>query len=358
MTFAIKNKFLFLFILIASGPSLSAEIYNKYNGKLNLYGKIESKHVISGKESENGDASLARLGFKGETQINENLTGYGQWEYNFALNHSEGGTDAQNGNATRLGFAGLKLSELGSIDYGRNIGVLFDVAGFTDMAPGWGATSMAITDNFMSKRTGGLLTYRSPTVAGLKLTLQYQTKNERSQATKSNGDGYGAGLTYEIADGLKFAVAGMSSNRTLLQQQDGQGDSANAWNTGIKYDASQFYIGAMYGQTTRMTPYGPSLIAKKTKNIEFIFQYQFLNGLRPSFGFVNQLGEDLKGYGGFNGGDRTIQKYIALGTYYYFNKNMLAYVDYRVNLLRENDFTRSTGLNTDNAVALDLIYQF
>ncbi|XNN30338.1 porin [Escherichia coli] len=24
----------------------------------------------------------ARLGFKGETQINSDLTGYGQWEYN------------------------------------------------------------------------------------------------------------------------------------------------------------------------------------------------------------------------------------------------------------------------------------
>ena len=50
--------------------------------------------------------------FKGETQINDQLTGYGQWEYNFQLNHSEGGSDAQTGNATRLGFAGSENGRL------------------------------------------------------------------------------------------------------------------------------------------------------------------------------------------------------------------------------------------------------
>jgi outer membrane pore protein F len=29
-----------------------------------------------------GDQTYARIGFKGETQINDQLTGYGQWEYN------------------------------------------------------------------------------------------------------------------------------------------------------------------------------------------------------------------------------------------------------------------------------------
>jgi predicted porin len=28
-----------------------------------------------------GDQTYMRLGFKGETQVNDQLTGYGQWEY-------------------------------------------------------------------------------------------------------------------------------------------------------------------------------------------------------------------------------------------------------------------------------------
>ncbi|MCL6969081.1 porin, partial [Escherichia coli] len=43
---------------------------------------------------------------------------------------------------------------------------------------------------------------------------------------------------------------------------------------------------------------------------------------------------------------------------YYFNKNMSAYVDYKINLLDDNDFTKALGVNTDNIVALGLVYQF
>ncbi|KDS02526.1 outer membrane protein C [Salmonella enterica subsp. enterica serovar Heidelberg str. RI-11-014316] len=40
------------------------------------------------------------------------------------------------------------------------------------------------------------------------------------------------------------------------------------------------------------------------------------------------------------------------------NKNMSTYVDYKINLLDKNDFTRDAGINTDDIVALGLVYQF
>ncbi len=43
---------------------------------------------------------------------------------------------------------------------------------------------------------------------------------------------------------------------------------------------------------------------------------------------------------------------------YYFNKNMSTYVDYKINLLDDNDFTRRAGISTDDVVALGLVYQF
>ena len=35
-------------------------------------------------DSKDGDQSYIRFGFKGETQINVQLTGYGRWEAEFA----------------------------------------------------------------------------------------------------------------------------------------------------------------------------------------------------------------------------------------------------------------------------------
>ncbi|WP_198652763.1 porin, partial [Escherichia coli] len=51
-------------------------------------------------------------------------------------------------------------------------------------------------------------------------------------------------------------------------------------------------------------------------------------------------------------------KYVDVGATYYFNKNMSAFVDYKINLLDKNDFTKMPGINTDNIVATGLVYQF
>lgn len=106
-----------------SWRSNAAEMYNKDGNKLDLYGKVDARHVFSDDAHQDGDATYVRLGFKGETQINSDLIGFGQWEYNIQANGSENTSDS----ATRLGFAGLKFGDYGSFDYGRNYGVVYDV---------------------------------------------------------------------------------------------------------------------------------------------------------------------------------------------------------------------------------------
>ncbi len=80
-----KSKVLALLIpaLLAAGAAHAAEVYNKDGNKLDLYGKVDGLHYFSDNSAKDGDQSYARLGFKGETQINDQLTGYGQWEYIF-----------------------------------------------------------------------------------------------------------------------------------------------------------------------------------------------------------------------------------------------------------------------------------
>jgi outer membrane protein N len=120
------------------------------------------------------------------------------------------------------------------------------------------------------------------------------------------------------------------------------GDKADAWTAGLKYDANNIYLAAMYSETRNMTPYGDNTdaVANKTQNFEVTAQYQFDFGLRPSLSYLQSKGKDL----GNGQGDQDLVKYADVGATYYFNKNMSTYVDYKINLLDEDDsFYKTTA---------------
>ncbi|HCB1522687.1 TPA: porin OmpC [Citrobacter braakii] len=391
-----KRKVLALLLpaLLAASAANAAEIYNKNGNKLDLYGKVAALRYFSDDAGSDGDQTYARLGFKGETQINDILTGYGQWEYNIQAN----GTDGDKGDSwTRLAFAGFGFGENGTFDYGRNYGVVYDVEAWTDMLPEFGGDTYAQTDVYMTGRTNGVATYRNKgffgQVDGLNFALQYQGNNEGSSANqegsgnskgrklaKENGDGFGMSTSYDFDFGLSLGAAYSSSDRTNDQVSRGRGDSthvnsyaggetADAWTVGAKYDAYNVYLAAMYSETRNMTYYGSGDgfaggIANKTQNFEATAQYQFDFGLRPAVSFLMSKGVDLGGweYDG-NGNprytDKDLVKYVDVGMTYYFNKNMSTYVDYKINLLDEDDnFYESNGIATDDIVAVGLVYLF
>ncbi|MDI8743610.1 porin, partial [Salmonella enterica subsp. enterica serovar Montevideo] len=299
-----KRKVLALVIpaLLAAGAAHAAEIYNKDGNKLDLYGKVDGLHYFSDDSSKDGDQTYMRVGFKGETQINDQLTGYGQWEYNVQANTTEG----EGANSwTRLAFAGLKFGDYGSFDYGRNYGVLYDVEGWTDMLPEFGGDSYTYADNYMTGRANGVATYRNTDffglVDGLNFALQYQGANENQvsheqegtnnggdrNVKNANGDGFGISSTYDLGMGVSFGAAYTTSDRTNEQvnYSTAGGDKADAWTVGAKYDANNIYLATMYSETRNMTPYGnddcSSCVANKTQNYEVTAQYQFDFGLRP-----------------------------------------------------------------------------
>ncbi|CAK9885422.1 MAG: Outer membrane protein C [Candidatus Erwinia impunctatus] len=355
--------------LLVAGTAGAAEIYNKDGNKLDLNGKVDGLHYFSDNDGFDGDQSYLRFGFKGETQINSELTGYGQWEYQAALNNAE--SQATANSYTRVGFAGLKFADAGSIDYGRNYGVVYDIGSWTDVLPEFGGDTYG-ADNFMFQRGNGLATYRNNNFFGLvdgwNFAVQYQGKN--SNATESpngrdvlgqNGDGWGLSTTYDLGNGLALGAAMFNSDRTTDQNSTfvyGHGDKASAYTGGLKYDANNIYLAAMYTRSYNATRFGSVTgsdygFANKADNWELVAQYQFDFGLRPSLAFVSSRGSDIEGYGSQN-----LKKYIDVGTTYYFNKNMSTYVDYQINLIDDSNFTKATGVNTDDVVALGLVYQF
>ncbi len=363
--------------LIASSATNAAEIYNKESNKVDLYGKVVGLNYISHDASQHGDKSYVRLGFKGVTQISDQLTGFGQWEYNIQAHRPE---NTIAGNATRLAFAGLKYSHYGSFDYGRNYGVLYDVGAWTDVNPEFGGDSYSTADNFMVGRANNLATFRTPNtfggIDGLSLALQYQGKNENQKNSEKNGalisdngDGWGASSVYDLGYHISVGGAFARSNRTAMQKQDKNGNTADAWNVGVKYDDSKLYLAAIFAETHNMTPYADNKFANKTQNIEIAAHYLFVDGpaegLQPSIAYLQSVGKGLNAVskeGGtdsdFKGGKHNLVKYIEIGTNYFFNKNMYTYVDYKINLLKKDSFTRAADVNTDNILGLGLVYQF
>ena len=280
-----------------------------------------------------------------------------------------------------MAFAGLKFADAGSFDYGRNYGVIYDVTSWTDVLPEFGGDTYG-SDNFLQSRANGVATYRNQDffglVDGLNFALQYQGKNgsvsgenDTGRSTlKQNGDGYGASLTYNLGEGFSIGGAMSSSKRTADQNASqitnpglkGNGDNAEVYSGGLKYDANNIYLAAQYSQTYNATRFGDSKsddadavygFANKAQNFEVVAQYQFDFGLRPSVAYLQSKGKDIEGYG-----DQDLLKYVDVGATYYFNKNMSTYVDYKINLLDDKTFTKNAGIGTDDIVALGLVYQF
>lgn len=252
-----KVKVLSLLVpaLLVAGAANAAEIYNKDGNKLDLYGKVDGLHYFSDDDSQDGDQTYMRLGFKGETQVNDQLTGYGQWEYQIQGNSGEN----ENNSWTRVAFAGLKFGDAGSFDYGRNYGVVYDVTSWTDVLPEFGGDTYG-SDNFMQQRGNGFATYRNSDffglVDGLNFAVQYQGKNGSASGEdqtnngrtelRQNGDGVGGSITYNLGEGFGIGTAVSSSKRTSSQNDltYGNGDRAETYTGGLKYDANNIYLAA------------------------------------------------------------------------------------------------------------------
>ncbi|EEW0864994.1 porin [Escherichia coli] len=356
----------------------AAEIYNKDGNKLDFYGRVKARHYISD-GSMDGDRTFARLGFKGETQINESLTGFGQWEYQFLGFKTE--SEVRN-DKNRLAFAGIRHNILGSLDYGRNYGVAYDVGALTDVLPDFGGDSWTYSDNYMTGRTTGVLTWRNTDffglVDGLTFSAQYQGKNDRDNLLEANGDGYGFSVSYDY-EGFGIVAAYTNADRTSLQEKEGRkrfmtskdsegkevitprwiagGKHAEFAGIGVKYNDNDLYLAADYSETRNMTPFGSAGIADKARNIEVVAQYMFDFGLRPSLAYVQSRGMDVKG-GIVNYGDQSLVEYIDVGANYFLNKNMSLLIDYKINLIDESEFTQKAGVATDNIIAVGMMYQF
>lgn len=127
------------------------------------------------------------------------------------------------------------------------------------MLPEFGGDTYS-SDNFMQQRGNGFATYRNTDffglVDGLNFAVQYRGKNgspsgegmtgvtnNGRDVLEQNGDGVGGSITYDIGEGFSFGGAISSSKRTAEQNNYGigNGDRAETYTGGLKYDANNVY---------------------------------------------------------------------------------------------------------------------
>ncbi|WP_348666671.1 porin [Arsenophonus symbiont of Ornithomya chloropus] len=430
-----RNILAIVIPVLLTGTVHAAEIYNKDGDTLDIYGKVDVHHLFSkNSSSEEGDDSRVHMGIKGETQISDKLSGFGRFEWDAKTNKSED----DNKNRNLIAYAGLKFSDFGSLDYGRNYGVLHDTKAWTEVLPLYGGNAMYQVDSYMTSRNRNLLTYRSNDffglVDGLKFALQYHGKNTENNKSgvedplKNNGDGFGISANYDIGWGVVLGggytksnqgvyanelfnepqastvandtvandtvandtvandtvandtVATVANDNVLNDKKNLPSKNNNVekfstktdrsinhdvegWNIGLKYDANNLYLAALYGETHNMTKFtgrdtlNATQKANTTENIEVVAQYFFDDiALKPSIAYVQSKGKDFIDPNAAEKEDLT--KYLSLGAFYYFNKHLTAVVDYKINLMHSNDFTKKYGINKDNVVGLGLVYKF
>lgn len=96
---------------------------------------------------------------------------------------------------------------------------------------------------------------------------------------------------------------------TAQQKQNGwDGENAEFWGAGLKYDANAIYVATMYGESHNLIQ-----DADKAQHFEAMAAYVFDFGLRPNVAYVHARDNN----------NTDLTEYVALGTDYYFNKTWL-----------------------------------
>ncbi|AEO08149.1 porin [Buchnera aphidicola] len=365
----------------------AAEIFNKNGNQLKLYGSINPNYklshgFLSSTITSNSDDTNAILGLSGTININDELLSYGTLEYQTHFSYPEKLLNAQQSNTVRLGYAGFKYADWGSIDYGRNYGIFNDVQLLTNHMPYINQDSFFNHhDHYMIGRNNGLLTYRNNNVFGLvdgvSFAVQYQDAAKNQSNKKQKGDIWGASVKYETDIGFTAVGSFFSSPNLFLNKDDknNKSDNIGAYGLGFKYNVNNVYIAAFYGEARNLIPDNvinnneatnnnnnnqdnTKPYINTTQNIEAIAEYDFHSGFYSALSYLDSKKQTSIFKDGANKNDITSSKQINISTRYEFNKNISTYMNYKINLLKNDNADKNQNNFTDNTIGAGIVYQF
>ncbi|MGL5006508.1 MAG: porin [Plesiomonas sp.] len=385
--------------MLTATAANAAVIYDKDGSQVDLYGGITAVyHFVSdhtgAQDNYNGymrgDQTYARLGFKVNSKINDHMQSFGRFEYNFAVNQSNN----YNGpSQLRFAFAGVKDDRYGSINYGRNWGIAYDIMGYTDMLTEWGEDTqgymLETTNNYTGSaptmfgtgRSDSLLQYRN-TWDKFNLALQLMGPNDNYNGDSTNhnysravenGTGYAVAMSYDFDMGLTLGATYNTASKSPWQKANiGNDKNAELVSLGAKYSANNIYAAINYTQTRNQMAYSanpqnstligtdyPNSIndytfASTSQAVTAVAQYTFSNGLTSSLAYGQGWLRRPNGYVG----NQNYTKYVDLELVYALGSNLNAFVDYKINLMQNNSYTATNAIYTNNVMAVGMQYSF
>jgi len=361
-------SFIIISIFCATSVVNAVEIYNKNGNKLRIYGGIDQKYNIpyndkSVIKKSTQDTGMYILGLLGETKLNNQLTGYSRLEYKGKDFLSDINDNNNNDDKISLGLIGLKFGHWNSIDYGRKYSVMCDAKALTNRHAFIKTHDVfRKNDIFLIDRSSNVITYHNYNLFGLSenvtAVLQYQ-EDYNNKLITGHGKGWGSSLKYHNKYGITAIASWLFENRTILQISDGQGSNAHAYGVGLKYEDDNMYMAAFYGQGHNITAYkNDANFAYRSGDVELFGEYDFNCGISSSVSYSESYGKSIKNIDTPMFQNISVfNKQINFSGHYNFNKKMYTYIDYKLDLLQDDEQTKTHTLH-DNILSTGMVYKF
>ncbi|MCL9773837.1 porin [Vibrio methylphosphonaticus] len=324
----------------------AAEVYSKDGTSLDVGGRMEFRGDFGGKDNgQTIDGSMenksrARLSIKGQTKINDSLTGFGKYEVEHAVVSSGGKDDGSDANKfkQRYMFAGLD-TQFGAVSLGKQ-----DTAGviISQMSDN-GQIYTGIQKEFINagnEQVNNVVKYSADFMDALTVEAS------AILGSGKNTDGAGVAAKYRLpfglALGLGYAQNGNGQNNGI--------DEGNAKQTiaGLSYAIGGLELGGTYTQGELDDKNG-----KDFKGAELSAAYKIGNGFSVLAAYQNTEKDSTDAS---SGKEKT--NFYELTGQYKFNSNLRTYLAFKLNNLKKGESAKLKDVDAENSVRLGLRYDF
>lgn len=337
---------------LMSGMVGAAEVYNSEGTSLDVGGRMEFRGDFGGDDSgKKIDGSMknksrARLSIKGKTEISENLTGFGKYEVEHAVNDSAGKDDGTNVAVSdktnfkqRYMFAGLD-TQFGAVSFGKQ-----DTAGviISQMSDN-GQIYTGIQKEFINagnEQINNVVKYSGEFMDSLTVEAS------AILGSGKNEDGVGVAAKYQMPFGLSVGL-GYAQNGNGQDANNIDNGTAKQTIAGLGYAIGALELGATYTQ-------GKLDDKKDTdfKGTELSAAY----GVTDAFSLLASYQNTEKDSANANSGKEKTNFYELTGQYK-FNSNLRTYVAFKLNNLKKGESAKLNDVDAEHSMRLGIRYDF
>ncbi len=307
----------------------AANVYNKNGVKADVYGRMQFDIRESHKDTESGTNGVgsARMGFKAESVINENVTGIAKGEQQIASESSD-----ESKFKVRHLFAGFK-SDYGQLIFGQTDTPFYQSVAATDIFNTYGYEAFG---GIESGRQEGQVIYHAE-FDGFYVDLGAQFKDDDFEFKVGNpsdpdyiavpesalDSAYSTTLGYKFGFGLDV-YAGYRLERFEHKTTFAKADKKN-YAVSASYTFEGLYLGAAY--------VGTDVEGNELTGYDVVAAYTFTD-TKLYTGYARQEAKDA--WIDELGSDKPSDAF-KVGAQYSFNSNMKAWAEYKANGVENAD---------------------